>query len=359
MKKTLLALSVAALAASSAQAYNFHVDQTGTDVDFYGSLRVKWESTSNKTNYVNGDVTKEHINHAVDNNGSRFGFKLKQSLGGDFYALGRAEWRMRGEAPSQHDFDHVYTHQLYAGFGHKQFGELTYGNMVTITDEVKQTDLANTYSLSDGLLDGSARRVTQYVYNGNYGDNKVKFGAYYGGSSKRSIKNLDLTNKRKNAWGTGLIFNHAIDSIQNVTVAAGFTREISENANNTSYYRNAYGLGLAYNFVHTTYGLDLERQVTKNQGDKRTKNEVRAVVRQGLNEDWNVYAMYAYKTDKQFGDTDRTRQFMVGTEYYVYNQGSLKVKPFLEWQATRTKCENSTVDRSRDFKTVIGLRAYW
>ena len=37
--------------------------------------------------------------------------------------------------PSQHDFDHVYTRQLYAGFGHKQFGELTYGNMVTITDE--------------------------------------------------------------------------------------------------------------------------------------------------------------------------------------------------------------------------------
>ena len=93
--------------------------------------------------------------------------------------------------------------------------------------------------------------------------------------------------------------------------------------------------------------------------NKRTKNEVRAIVRQGLNEDWNVYAMYAYKTDKQFGDTDRTRQFMVGTEYYVYNQGSLKVKPFLEWQATRTKYENSTVDRSRDFKTVIGLRAYW
>ena len=35
--------------------------------------------------------------------------------------------------------------------------------------------------------------------------------------------------------------------------------------------------------------------MTKNQGDKRIKNEVRAVIRQGLNEDWNVYAMYAYK----------------------------------------------------------------
>ena len=284
MKKTLLALSVAALAAGSAQAYNFHIDQTGTDVDFYGSLRVKWESTSNKTNYVNGDVTKEHINHAVDNNGSRFGFKLKQSLGGDFYALGRVEWRMRGEAPSQHDFDHIYTHQLYAGFGHKQFGELTYGNMVTITDEVKQSDLANTYSLTDGLLETSARRVTQYVYNGDYGSNKVKFGAYYGGSSKRNIKNVDLKNNRKNTWGTGLIFNHEIDSIQNVTVAAGFTRQISENANKTAYYSNAYALGLAYNFVHTTYGLDLAHKDTKNKGgagNKVKNNEVTAVIRQG------------------------------------------------------------------------------
>ena len=374
MKKTLLALSVAALAAGSAQAYNFHIDQTGTDVDFYGSLRVKWESTSNKTNYVNGDVTKEHINHAVDNNGSRFGIKLKQSLGGDFYALGRAEWRMRGDAPSQHDFDHVYTRQLYAGFGHKQFGELTYGNMTTITDEVTQSDLANTYSLTDGLLETSARRVTQYVYNGDYGSNKVKFGAYYGGSSKRNIKNVDLKNNRKNTWGTGLIFDHEIDSIQNVTVAAGFTREISENANKTAYYSNAYALGLAYNFVHTTYGLDFAHKDTKNKdgaGNKVKNNEVTAVIRQGLNEDWNVYAMYSYKTEKTLPvgsaySKSTDRQFLVGTEYYVFKQGSVKVKPFIEWQATRTKYENTfdkdsgkQLDRSRDFKTVIGLRAYW
>lgn len=367
MKKTLLALTVAAFAAGSAQAYNFHIDQTGTDVDFYGSLRVKWESTSNKTNYVNGGETKEHINHAVDNNGSRFGFKVKQNLGGDFYALGRAEWRMRGEAPSQHDFDHVYTRQLYAGFGHKQFGELVYGNMTTVTDEVKQTDLPNTYSLSDGLLDSAARRVVQYTYNGNYGDNKVKFGAYYGGSSKRSDTNRDLTDRRKNVWGTALIYNHTIDDIQNVTVAGGLTREIFANPNNSSYAQTAYALGLAYNFVHTTYGLDLERQVTKHQqadANKRTKNEVRAVIRQGLNEDWNVYAMYAYKTDKfttagALDEKATARQFMVGTEYYVYKEGSLKIKPFLEWQATRTKYENSNIDRSRDLKTVIGLRAYW
>lgn len=221
--------------------------------------------------------------------------------------------------------------------------------------------------LTDGLLETSARRVTQYVYNGDYGSNKVKFGAYYGGSSKRNIKNVDLKNNRKNTWGTGLIFEHEIDSIQNVTVAAGFTREISENANKTAYYSNAYALGLAYNFVHTTYGLDLAHKDTKNKdgaGNKVKNNEVTAVIRQGLNEDWNVYAMYSYKTEKTLPvgsaySKSTDRQFLVGTEYYVYNQGSLKVKPFLEWQATRTKYENDTKDRSRDFKTVIGLRAYW
>ena len=82
-----------------------------------------------------------------------------------------------------------------------------------------------------------------FFHNGDYGSNKVKFGAYYGGSSKRNIKNVDLKNNRKNTWGTGLIFNHEIDSIQNVTVAAGFTRQISENANKTAYYSNAYALG--------------------------------------------------------------------------------------------------------------------
>ena len=43
MKKTFLALTVAALAASSAQAYKFQIQETGTDIDFNGSLhRYLW-----------------------------------------------------------------------------------------------------------------------------------------------------------------------------------------------------------------------------------------------------------------------------------------------------------------------------
>ena len=70
------------------------------------------------------------------------------------------------------------------------------------------------------------------------------------------------------------------------------------------------------------------------------------MIRQGLNEDWNVYAMYSYKTEKTLPvgsaySKSTDRQFLVGTEYYVFKQGSVKVKPFIEWQATRTKYENT------------------
>lgn len=373
MKKTLLALTVAALSAGSAQAFTAYENKdTGTKIDFSGSARIKWESTSRKDTNAQGVATRQHENHAVDNNGTRFGFKVTQELGNDFYALGRVEWRFRGEAPSQHDFDHIYTRQLYAGIGHKQFGELTYGNMTTITDEIKQTDLPNTYSLSDGLLDYAARRAVQYTYKGDYGNNKVKFGAYYGGASKRGDTNLDLANRRKNVWGVGAIFNHKISDDQKITVATGLTREMFANRNESSFSQTAYSLDFAYQYQKTTLGLDLERQVTKNQhtyssnvytgNAKRTRNEVRAVAHQALNDNWNVYTMYAYKTSERENAAakEKANQFMVGTEYYVFKQDTFKIKPFVEWQATRTKNVGNAADtKRRDLKTVVGLRAYW
>ncbi|WP_390885002.1 porin [Haemophilus parahaemolyticus] len=100
------------------------------------------------------------------------------------------EWRFQNLASSQHGFDHLYDHQRYAGFGHKSFGELTYGNMATITDEMKQTDLANTLSLSDGLLLYAARHAIQYTYSGVEG---LKVGAFYSGHSQRGANGLDLS----------------------------------------------------------------------------------------------------------------------------------------------------------------------
>lgn len=364
MKKATLAILASGLVANSALAITIYDHkETGTQIEFIGSARIKWESTSDKVSPVNGQTTRKHVNHAVDNNGSRFGFRLTQQVGHGVYALGRVEWRMRGDSSSQHNFDHIYAHQLYAGIGHKQYGELTYGNMTNIADEVRQTDLANTLSLSDGLLTGSSRRTVQYVYKGIEG---LKLGAFYGGNSQRGNNGLDLSNKRKDIWGAAAIYNYKINDAQNLKLATGGTRERFEQGN-SDYERSAFAFGTAYTYGKTTLGLDLERRETKDQsiiGNRRVEKEVRTVLFHRITDQWNAYTMYAYKENKlnavsSANDTKVKRnQFMVGTEYYLVPK---HVKGFVEWQATRSKnyTNNVKTSNSRNYTTVVGLRAYW
>ena len=79
MKKTTLALLAGAFLANGASAYTIiNSEETGTKVDFSGSARLQWRSTANKTSPVNGQTTRNHVNQAVRDNGSRFGFKITQ-----------------------------------------------------------------------------------------------------------------------------------------------------------------------------------------------------------------------------------------------------------------------------------------
>lgn len=370
MKNVVLTLSALALAVNSASAYTLiNNENSGTKLDLTGSARFVWNSSASKESNEKGTIRK-HINRAVANNTSRVGFQLNQQLGNGVYALGRVEWRARGTSSSQHNFDDWYTRQLYAGIGHKQYGELTYGNQGVITDEVKQTDLANTLSLSGGLLTGAARRSVQYVYKGIDG---LKVGAYYAGQSQRGDNGLDLTDKRKDSRGFAAIYTHKLGEQQKFTVATGVTADRFYNSNGSVYDRNAYAFGSAYTFANTTVGLDLERRTVENQGatgNKRTQKEVRTIVMQKLTSDVNAYAMYAYKTnklDRAVGsDTKaKTNQFMIGAEYHIAKdllaQYQLRAKTFVEWQTGRTHNYTNNVKSSkvRNNETVVGFRLFW
>lgn len=369
MKKTTLTLLTAAIStalfANTAQALTI-VDNknTGTQIDFSGSLRLKWTREQEKT--AQGSL---HKKYPVQNNHSRFGFKITQQLGGGVYALGRAEWRFRASdnevrnVSSRHDFDHLYTRQLYAGFGHKKFGELLYGNLVNIADEVRQTDLPNTLSLSDGLLQGSSRRTLQYTYQGIQG---LKLGAFYGGNSPRGNDGKTLSQERKDIWGFAAIYSQKIDDKSSYKVAAGVTRDRIEQASIPAFKRTAYALGSAYTYGKTTLGLDWDHRITEGSGaigNKRTENEIRTLVYHRLTSDWRAYAMYAFKTNKNelaagTNSKQKNHQLMVGTEYFIVPK---YLKGFVEFQNTRTRnyVNDVQISKKRTNITVVGLRAYW
>ncbi|KAE9528008.1 porin [Testudinibacter aquarius] len=377
MKKLALTATLLALSAGAAQAYTVF-DNDSTKVELDGSLRFKWTSTSNKTETADG-TSKEHINKPVQNNGSRAGFKLTQQLGDGFYAIGRMQFRARGadsygRSNSQHDFDHLYTQYAFAGVGHKKYGELTYGNQLAYTDYVKQTDLANTLSISDGYYNTTQRNSLQYVYKGVPG---LTLAAFYGFDSERNANMTERANRRIDSYGGAAIYKWELANGHKVTLAAGADRERYENANGSSYSRGVYSVGSAYTVADTTFGLDLDQRIVANQqvnsgGDVRrtTDRELRALVFHRLNKAWNIYTQYGYHTTKRESDTlanskVKRDKYMIGTEYILLQSSAdqpFRVKTFLEGQYVRAKTYNGSDIKtleSKDKVAVIGLRIYW
>lgn len=382
MKKFTFTTTMIALSATTAQAYMVF-DNNSTKIDLDGSLRLAWRSDSYKQN-IKGAESREHINRAVYNNSSRFGFKIIQQLSEEFYAVGRMQFRFRGDSSSQHNFDHIYTRYAYIGVGHKKYGELTYGNQLVYTDYVRQTDLLNTLSFADGYFNTTQRNSLQYVYKGIPG---LALAAFYAFEADRnaSMRNYTRTGtsnygngaKRKiDAYGTAAVYKHELRDGQKFTLAFGADRERFENRDNTDFERTNYAFGSAYTFENTTVGLDLEQLVIKNQGNAAVKTktilrEVRAVALQRLTPDWNIYAQYGYnheKKERNTADSDekiKRSKYTVGAEYVLIRPGEnqpFRVKTFLEGQYIRGRTYDYSGSETRDRKdkaAVIGLRVYW
>lgn len=380
MKKlTLSALAV--LVASSAQAYTLFDNTKGADfgtkLETDGDWRIAWRSTSDRTTTLgdNSRVTKKHENLPVANNGSRFGLRLTQELGNDFYAVGRIQWRFNSLASSKHDFDHPYSHYAFGGLGHKKYGELVYGNILSLGDEVRQTDLPNTLSISDGLLPSTVRNAAQYTYSGIEG---LKLGVLYGGYTHSNSKHTRLADPRKNILALNAIYTYKFDDVQKLTFGLGFARERFKNASDydSTYSRNSYAFDTAYTYANTILAVDLEQRITNDKAalnatakDKITEREVRTLVYQKLNDSWRVYAQYGYKTKK----TERsnvglakvkTNQYMFGSEYRILAKQEIlpaflkEAKVFVEYQIDNKKEYGTFANnrKVRDNKTVIGFR---
>ena len=122
MKRTLVAVAVAAFAATSANAATVY-NQDGTKLDVSGSVRVMLnKKTDQRTD--------------LQNDGSRVKFKFSQNIGEGLSALGYIELR-----PSGDDFDDgIVTKKVYAGLKAADVGTLTFGKQATAADNFKLAD---------------------------------------------------------------------------------------------------------------------------------------------------------------------------------------------------------------------------
>ena len=350
MKKTLVALTVAALAAASAQAVTV-VDADGTKVDFDGSLRLIMEKGNVKTTQVGQAATKKSSS-ALRNAGSRFGVKAKHQLGEDFYALGRVEFRF-DDTESRDQFGSLYAKRAYVGLGSKAYGNITFGRQVTIADDLSQ---ANDYEyglISKGAyIPTSGTGVIRYDYKGIEG---LQVGGHYVFGEKENLL--------KNAYGVGALY--AQDNYD-VRVAYGHTN-YETGSNTLKHRKDGYLASAGYSFgdfkVTGDFGYAYEKAgVANDQPSKTNKFYVSPGFSYQVIPASKVYGNYLYERVKTKEDSkETTHAFLLGVDYKFHKQ----VVAFVEGKYARTKSFDyvnngyNYTSKKADKAIGVGMRVFW
>lgn len=195
MKKSLLALAVAAFAVSSAASAATVYDQDGTSLAVYGRIQgVVYSQDSGKTGNSYGDTGLQ--------GSGRLGFDMRTQLTDGIAAFAKAEWEMadNGERGGDRDNDHFKSRYLWVGADFGQYGQLKAGKF---EDAVKYvllpTDIFDDFGCN-GQLDNDDKRDGMFMYTwSGYGftanvsyqtakDGQLVDGAWYGASSTTDAK---------------------------------------------------------------------------------------------------------------------------------------------------------------------------
>lgn len=173
MKKSLLALAVAALAATSfastASATTVY-DKDGTSLSIYGRVQAVYysdEASGVTRDYnVSGEADKEGSINAS----GRLGFDLRSQINPYVAGFAKAEFEMSNgnNIVDNGEDDHFYGRYLWVGFDFGQYGQVKVGKFEeAIKYAISQTDIYDDWGCL-GLNGNDDRRegVVQYQWNG-------------------------------------------------------------------------------------------------------------------------------------------------------------------------------------------------
>ncbi|HEA3290013.1 TPA: porin [Pasteurella multocida] len=351
MKKTIVALAVAAVAATSANAATVY-NQDGTKVDVNGSLRLILKKEKNER----GDL--------VDN-GSRVSFKASHDLGEGLSALAYTELRfsknvtVQVKDPQTQDVvreyeveklgNNVHVKRLYAGFAYEGLGTLTFGNQLTIGDDVGLSDYTYFNSGINNLLSSGEKAINfkSAEFNG------FTFGGAYvfsADADKQALRDgrgfvvAGLYNRKMGDVGFAFEAGYSQKYVKQVDDSVVPNKEWDEK-------EKAFLVGTELSYAGLALGVDYAQSKVTNVDGKKRALEV------GLNYDLNdrakVYTDFIWAKEGPKGDTDRTRKIAVGFGYKLHKQ----VETFVEGAWGRTKDADGTTTKNNVIGT--GLRVHF
>ena len=219
MKKTVIALAIAAFAATGAANAATVYNQDGTKVELGGSARI-----------FLGKLGKDQRGDLV-NDGSRIKINATHTLDNGLSAFVGYETRFNGsqkekQSGSNTGFGNITTNKLFVGFGFENVGKLSFGRQATTADDVLGDGLYYRSGANNILTTGADKSIKfrSADFEG------FSFGADYlfGNPNK-----VTAAKSYKNGAGVAAFYNYDFEKNHNIEFAAGYTFDQYDSVNSS------------------------------------------------------------------------------------------------------------------------------
>ena len=219
MKKTVIALAIAAFAATGAANAATVYNQDGTKVELGGSAHI-----------FLGKLGKDQRGDLV-NDGSRIKINATHTLDNGLSAFVGYETRFNGsqkekQSGSNTGFGNITTNKLFVGFGFENVGKLSFGRQATTADDVLGDGLYYRSGANNILTTGADKSIKfrSADFEG------FSFGADYlfGNPNK-----VTAAKSYKNGAGVAAFYNYDFEKNHNIEFAAGYTFDQYDSVNSS------------------------------------------------------------------------------------------------------------------------------
>nr|BBC21770.1 majour outer membrane protein [Histophilus somni] len=260
MKKTLVALAVAAVAASAnaTTVYN----QNGTKVEVGGRVDVMLGKF--------GDAQRTDLR----NNGSRVEFKAEHEVQNGLKAIGEVRFGLGDASKADTSFNDIKLSKLWLGLKHNDIGKVTFGKQNTTADDVQLNDHTYIFGGNNNLVTSGDKVVSFRTADIQLAEGQtLGFGVDYGfgEAHKKDIKDAKDNKhiKLKNTYGVSAFYAGNFGDIK-VNANAGYTVRNNNDVegiikSRTDNQHKAWRLATQVEFGPASLGVEYGQTTSENK----------------------------------------------------------------------------------------------
>ncbi|WP_298718827.1 porin [uncultured Oceanisphaera sp.] len=332
MKKTILALTIPALFATSASAVTVYSDE-GAQVDIYG--RVQFEAGEmhfKKTGVSPNQVTTNQAQDFGGEGEARLGVNVKYMLNNDVDLIGKLEWQVTAEGDNATGSDDISARYAWAGFRFMDTTELTFGrSQDPLAQSIYLGDIFNLFGAKTSYSSGDFE-VSDKT------DDQVRLSYANNGLDLRSA--YAFSDKEKNTVGvnTGLENQYTLSAGYTFPVGVGLVASYQKQEFGNTEDLDVWFAGANYS-IDGFYLAGLYTEKTKDYvaGELDAKGyEFTATYNVDA---WTLLAQYAKEEQERAGnlsDIDSVDAVTLGVQYDL----TAKAKLYAEYEINDDDADN-------------------